>query len=395
MTTVSPDLVDWQERQYVSQFSMPPLTLAIHVGGVPADPDGLSVLGQLLLQNPDGTVAPVSSYTALRSGTGTYVVTPSSADTSVPAPAELVWAYAVGGVPQQYASYLTIGPANPAYDALPLDMQDLLETVYVRFADLFDSPSGGANLQTYFQAHWSRGRVAQLMGIALSKINAIAQPWSNYTLDGTLGAEFPISQWGGLLAQYTFVESVKHLIRGYTEQPQLMGSGSVTRLDRRDYVDRWRAVLADEQPELKSLLDVFKIRHLGLGNPRVLVSGGTYGRYAPTRIAGSVAARPRMWARWRSGINRHASFPAAGRSPCAAPGAPSAPRCAPTFSRARGRFRASPPQERRRRLRSGAVCGSYVPSTAVTRLCPGTVITWSAGYQMVSFLVTPVQGPVL
>jgi len=107
-----------------------------------------------------------------------------------------------------------------------------------------------------------------------------------------------VQLWGGLLGQYTYVEMVKHLIRSYTEQPAIMGSGSITRLERRDYADRWRLVLRDEEAELKSLLDMFKIRHMMLGNPRVLVSGGTYGRYAPTRIAGSVAARPRMWARW-------------------------------------------------------------------------------------------------
>lgn len=298
MTTVSADLVDWRERQYISQFSMPPLTLAIHIGGVLADPDGSVVNGQLYLQNPDGTVAPVNTYTATRQAAGTYVITPSSADTSVPAPAEIAWSYVISSVPQQYASYLTIGPANPNYDALPIDMQELLETVWMRFADLFDSPSGGANLQTYFQAHWSRGRAAQLLAVSISKLNSIAQPWSNYTLDGVGGAQWPIAQWGGLLAQFTFVEALKHLVRSYTEQASLVGGGSVTRLDRRDYMTRWRSVLQDEQPELKSMLDVFKIRHMGLGNPRVLVSGGTYGRYAPTRIAGSVAARPRMWARW-------------------------------------------------------------------------------------------------
>jgi hypothetical protein len=167
----------------------------------------------------------------------------------------------------------------------------------VRFADLFDSAGGGPDVQMYFQAHWSRGRAAQMMGIALGKINAAAQPWSNYTLDGIGGPQYPLQFWGGLLASYAYVECVKQLIRAYTEQPAFSGP-PVARMDRRDYADRWRAALGDEQAELKGLLDVFKIRHIMNGSPKVLVSGGTYGRYAPTRIAGSVAARPRMWARW-------------------------------------------------------------------------------------------------
>jgi hypothetical protein len=299
MTTVSPDLADWQDRQYISQYSLTPLNFSVYISGTLADPDNMSMSGQLFLQNADGTANPVNTYTAVRDGVGMYTITPSSSDTSVPADAMLSWSYSVNSVSQQYISYLTIGQANPAYDSLPLDMKDFIEAqLWSRFRDLFDSPDGGPNLQAYFQSHWSRGRVAQLTAIAITKLNSIAQPWSNYSIDGSTGPEFPIALWGGLLSSYAYCEMVKHLIRSYTEQPSLMGGGGITRLDRRDYADRWRAVLRDEQAELKSLLDVFKIRHLGLGNPRVLVSGGTYGRYAPTRIAGSVAARPRMWARW-------------------------------------------------------------------------------------------------
>jgi len=298
MGVVDADLVDWRERQYISQYSMPPLTFQIYIAGQLADPDSNNVTGVLYLQNPDGTSTQVNTYTADWEDTGVYSITPSSSDTQNPSPAELTWAYNINGQPQSYASYLLIGPANPYYDQLPQDMKDFLEQqIWVRFADLFDSPDGGPNLQTYFQAHWSRGRMTQLMQIALSKINSVAQPWSAYTLNGEGGPYFPTHLWGGLLASYTYIEAVKQLIRGYTEQPAFSGAG-VARLDRRDYSDRWRAALKDEEGELKSQLDVFKIRHMGLGNPKVLVSGGVYGRYAPTRIAGSVAARPRMWARW-------------------------------------------------------------------------------------------------
>jgi hypothetical protein len=298
VTVVNADLADWSERAYISQYGMPPLTLTIRIGGVPADPDGQNVGGQLVLQNGDGSTTTVNTYTAARANVGEYTITPSSGDTATPSNAYLSWAYSIAAKPEQYVSMLEIGRANPSYDSLPLAMQEFIEvSIWPRFAECFDSPSGGPNLQTYFQSKWSRGRVAQMMAIALAKINAEAQPFSIYSLDGSTGPVFPIQLWGGLLASYTYIECVKQLIRGYTEQPALMGGG-VTRFDRRDYTQRWRENLQDEQGELKSLLDVFKIRHMGLGNPRVLVSGGTYGRYAPTRIAGSVAARPRMWARW-------------------------------------------------------------------------------------------------
>lgn len=298
MSVTDPGQVDWRERTYLSQYSRPPLTFSVYSGGVLADPDGQAVTGRLLMQNPDGTEDLVSSYTAVRESAGTYVITPSSADTQVTGYAELDWMYAMSGQAQQYGVYLEIGPASPSYDSLPPETQEFLEAqVWVRFADLFDSPGGGPNLQSYFQSHWSRGRMAQMMGIALSKINSVGQPWSNYTLTGQGGPMYSYQFWGGLLASYTYCECVKQLIRSYTEQPEFSGP-PIARMDRRDYTERWRQALQDEQAELKSLLDVFKIRHLLNGAPRVLVSGGAYGRYAPTRMAGSVAARPRAWARW-------------------------------------------------------------------------------------------------
>src|SRR5260370_25819812 len=55
----------------------------------------------------------------------------------------------------------------------------------------------------------------------------------------------------GMLCHNTFVEAMKHLIRAYNEQPNLVGAGSVTRLDRRAYADRRRASLQHEQAEAK------------------------------------------------------------------------------------------------------------------------------------------------
>jgi hypothetical protein len=93
------------------------------------------------------------------------------------------------------------------------------------------------------------------------------------------------------------VEVIKHLMRSYVEQPDAQGIATA-RLDRRDYLQRWQVMFQIESDELKQLQDVFKIAHMGLSSPTVLVSGGVYGNYGPTRLVGSAAARPRYWARF-------------------------------------------------------------------------------------------------
>lgn len=297
MTVVPQDLIDWSERAYIGQYAAAAASFQIYVAGQPGEPDDESVLSVWSLQNPDRSLTQVSSRPAVHQGTGLYQAQLETSDTMQPGEYQLAWTYAVSGVVQAPLSLFTVGPFSPAYNGLPEPFQGLVEVVWIRFADLFDSPQGGPNLQTYYQAHWSRGRVAELLGVALRKLNSISQPYMTYSFDGSTGPVFPLVQWQGVLETQCYAECVRHLIRSYTEQPMLTG-GDVTRLDRRDYIDRWQAVLNNELADLKDQLDVFKIRHMGFGNPKVMVSGGVYGRYAPTRIAGSVAARPRMWARW-------------------------------------------------------------------------------------------------
>lgn len=282
------------ESEYVGQYAIKTLGFVVHKAGVPADADADAVT--VTMDTPDGSRV-LFAVPADHPATGTYEVTLSSADTSTPGMYRLTWVYAIDGVAQSFVGLVEVGESSAAYDRLPEAMQGVVESAWIRFADLFDSPAGGPNLQTYFQTRFGRGRMAQLLQIALGRLNTIAQPYTTYTLDGQGGAAFPIGQWGGLLDQALYIEALKHLIRSYVEQPEAVGV-TVARMDRRDYMNRWQAVLDMEQQDFRQQLEVFKIRHMGFGSPRVLVSGGVFGSYAPTRMAGSAAARPRMWSRF-------------------------------------------------------------------------------------------------
>lgn len=286
------------ERQYVDQFSTDTVGLTINVSGQLTDVDGQSMTVGLYDVNSNPIF---QSRPAVRVGLGVYQYTFEPQDVANPGIFTLVWSYQLSGVADEYQTYIEVGTVSPAYDALDADLKMLIEGVWMRFADLFDSANGGPHLQFYYQTNFNRGRLAELLRVALNKLNLIQQPHQTFTIptpqNPTAASNFPLGAWGGLLEQQLYVEALRHLVRSYTEQPQPQGVGTA-RLDRTGYAAQWAQVLAMEERDLKEMRDVFKIRNMGLGSPRVLVSGGVYGNYGPTRLAGSAVARPQYWARF-------------------------------------------------------------------------------------------------
>lgn len=283
-----------RDRQYVSQFSQDVLILGIHKAGILDDPDNNEVIVTLRNESTDDLV--VNHLPATRESKGLYNYQLNSTETAQPGYYTVGWSFALADKAQYTETYIEIGSVAPEYDMLVPGMKAIVDSVWHRFADTYDSPESGPNLMTYFQTYFGRARLSQLLKIAIGRLNTMAQPYMTYTLEQG-GKLFPLDQWGPLLETALYIETLKHLIRSYVEQPLFVG-GQITRLDRRDYMERWQSVLQSEEDMFQNQLSVFKIAHMGLGRPRVLASGGVYGRYGPTRIVGSVAARPRYWARW-------------------------------------------------------------------------------------------------
>lgn len=286
---------DPRERAYLSPYTTSGFGLTIIQEGALANPDG--PVTATLTNDDDGTVV-MNAVQANNVSTGVYQVPTTAQQTSSFGDYTVTWNYVLNGVAQTYQSFLLIGTPSPSYDSLSLDMKSIVETTWIRFADLYDSPSGGPNLQTYFQAHFGRGRVAELLRIAIGTLNTAAQPYQTYTIDAIGGAAFPVDKWGALLERALYVEVLKHLVRSYVEQPLMQTGEGITRQDRRDYMDRWNQILGSEEDTLKQQLDVFKIQAMGLGQATVLAAGGVFGRYFNTRTAAYAAARPGMAYRW-------------------------------------------------------------------------------------------------
>lgn len=283
------------DRYFVRQFSNDEvLGLSLNVAGAPTDPENNAVTA-ILTNDETGAIA--LDVPAIRASIGHYQVTLDGSSTDVPGYYTLTFYYVMAGNDERYQIYIEIGSGVREYDDLPGEFQTVVDNVRVRFADLFDSPQGGPHLITYYQTHFTPARYAQLLRVALGVLNTQSQPIQNYTLDGVGGPQFPLNYWGALLEKSLYIEVIRHLRRSYVEQPQLMG-GEVTRHDRRDYFDRWGMFLQDELAAFERQLEAFNITHRMGAGPRVLVAGGAYGTYAPTRLPVSAAARPRYWARF-------------------------------------------------------------------------------------------------
>lgn len=291
-TPPSPD-ADLVDRRYLSQFSTEQVGLMVSNAAGPLDPYNNVITVAMTNDSLSGPEAQVfSARTADRLGVGVYASTLTSADTTAPGLYTVSFNYLLnnGATSDYYLLHLRVGTSAPAYDVLPSGMKLIVEQVWVRFADLFDSALGGPHLQTYLSTKFGRNRMAQLLSQGVGRLNTISQPYSTYSVS----QNFPFTQWGPLLEQVLYVEVLKHLRRSYVEQPEVILGTTISRLDRKDYMDRWGVVLADELIDLKSMTDSFKMANMGLGNVSVLLSGGAFGRLGPVAFpggAGQAAAR--------------------------------------------------------------------------------------------------------
>lgn len=280
------------DRTYLSQFSRDQFGLSIVQDGVPVDPDGNVVTANLVRESDSVTVA---ALPVTRLDTGLYEAEVSPAASEQTGLFHIAWLYEINGSPEPYRVYLEIGQANPDYDGLDPEYRQVVEDVWLRFADLYDSPDGSPHFTVYFQSKFSRGRVASIMRTGLRRINGIAG--ANYTLSGN--QKIPLGKYGSLLEQVTVVEVIKHIMRSYVEQPQVQGV-NVANLDRRDYLQRWQTILQQEEGALEEMLDSLKIDRMGLvGSIGILVGGGAFGRgHSNASLPPSVAARGHFVSRY-------------------------------------------------------------------------------------------------
>jgi hypothetical protein len=201
------------------------------------------------------------------------------------------WSYTVGGVAFTFTDDMQILEQMPTYEAMSESSKLMVEQATWFFADLFDSTTGGPWLNENFQTHFTYDRLAFLMRMATMKFNVLGYPVTDYgvsTDDKSIPANYTdLILWG------TKLEAMRHLITSYTEIPDFRNIAT-TYTDRRDYQQRWMAVLADEKPDYEKAVKMAKRSLLSLGRGSLLVSGGIYGGTARSMyVPGLFAAMTR------------------------------------------------------------------------------------------------------
>lgn len=166
-------------------------------------------------------------------------------------------------------SFEVVDPLESTFDdPTDTDVEKTVDRAWMKLEDLFDSELGGPHLRDRTLATFSRDKMEKFLPDALYNINFYYQPQTGYT-----EADFPYSSNMPLLAQGLLIESIRHLMRSYVEQPQPMGAGTPTYFDRREYLQRWQTILTLEEDRFNMWLDLFKRGLMGFGHTSILVGG--------------------------------------------------------------------------------------------------------------------------
>lgn len=184
------------------------------------------------------------------------------------------WSYQVGGNSFVFTDDVQILEQMPNYEALSDATKLMVEQASWFFADLFDSTTGGPWLQENFQTHFTYDRLAFLMRMATMKFNVTGYPVTNYGV--STGDKSIPDNYTDLILWGTKLEAIRHLMTSYVEIPDFRNIAT-TYTDRRDYLQRWQAILEEEKPEYQKAVKMSKRSLLSLGRGSLLVSGGIYG----------------------------------------------------------------------------------------------------------------------
>jgi len=149
---------------------------------------------------------------------------------------------------------------------------DAVRLCWTYLEDCFDSEQGGPWLRDMTMAVFDQTKLRALIPQVLLDINN-QMPFTTYSADS-----FPYGGDGeALFAQGLLVASIRHLMRAYTEQPDIVSS-PVAFMDRKRYQQAWKAQYDVELPAWQHNLNRWKLQQYDLSSSAMLI-GNKAGRY--------------------------------------------------------------------------------------------------------------------
>jgi hypothetical protein len=160
-------------------------------------------------------------------------------------------------------------------------VQKLVDAVWMRFEDLFDSEDGGPWLRDMSMRYFNKEKIVYFIDDALLEIN-YAPPATNATLADFVSPLPPASGADPdmpIMVQGVTLAVIRHLIRSYAEQPRLVGA-NIAWQDRTSYFQTWQSIYQVEHDTYARWLALWKRQFLGFGHSALLV-GSKAGRLIP------------------------------------------------------------------------------------------------------------------
>jgi hypothetical protein len=142
-----------------------------------------------------------------------------------------------------------------------------IDQCWMKIEDCFDSEIGGPWLRDMTLAVFDKTKINGFIPEALMDINQ-QMPMTDYN-----ETTFP---YGGtdslaIMAQGLLVATLRHLMRSYTEQPDVMNS-PVGFMDRKRYQQAWKAQYDVELAQWQKWLNRWKLRSYDLSSSALLLS---------------------------------------------------------------------------------------------------------------------------
>ena len=263
-------------RDTVSQYSTDTIGIGIYEQNQYMDADNQEVFVSVLREDTDTLI--IDGELATRDDLGLYSFALTVPVTSIKADYTATWSYTVNGIAKEFKYQFKVVDPQPFFDSLSAEQKQLVDNIYHRVSDGFDSTIGGPYLWELPQSSFSYETIARLMVVDAMNLINYSKPKAfipPYGIGATSPKQIPPA-WYGLVEKAASYELYKHLARSYLEIPNPVGV-NVAHLDRREYSQKWMAMADYEKQELEMQLRMLKrALQYGVRSRSSLLAGGIF-----------------------------------------------------------------------------------------------------------------------